>query len=70
MLEMMLEKEWSCNLFEMLSLSVFNPLLANCMKGGMHVIMSKGRSFCTIFKWAWKGNGLKLLAPIAFNKNG
>ncbi len=31
------------------------------MKGGMHVIMSKGRGFDTNFKWAWKDNEPKLL---------
>ncbi len=44
-------------------------LSTNCSKGGTHVIAPGGRSFRVDFKCAWKGNGLKLLTPITFNKN-
>jgi hypothetical protein len=40
------------------------------MKGGMDVIMSKGRSSNTNFKWAWKENEPKLPKLITSNKNG
>jgi len=44
--------------------------LANYMKGKMHVIMSKGRSFDINFKWASNENERKLPTLITCNKNG
>jgi hypothetical protein len=43
MLKMMLEKEWSCNLFEMPFWNQYEPLFTYCMKKGMqnHHIQNK-----------------------------
>lgn len=71
MSKMMLEKEWSCNLkHAMISYSQFIPLSTNYTKGRMQITTSRGRSLHVDFKWAWMGNILELLAPIAFNNNG
>jgi hypothetical protein len=41
---MMLEKEWSCNLFEMPIWNQYEPLFTNCMKRGMQTITSKEKA--------------------------
>ncbi len=43
--------------------------LANCSKGGTHVVDPRGKNFRINFRCAWKGRGPELLAPIASNKN-
>ncbi len=69
MSKIILKKELLCNLFEMFFRSWSNPLSVNCIKRGIHVIMSEEKNSCANVKWAWKGNGPKLLTPIASNKN-
>jgi hypothetical protein len=66
---MMLEKEWLCSLFEIVSWSGYAPLSTSYSKGAKHVVITKGRSSRNNFKCAWEGNELELLAPIASNKN-
>jgi len=51
-LEMILVKEWSCNLFEIFSLRQSMPLLANCSKRGTHGTTPNGRRSHTNFKCA------------------
>jgi hypothetical protein len=70
MSEMMLEKERSCSFFEIVSLSQFIPLLANCSNKCRHAVTIEGRNFWDNFKCTWKGNEFELLAPITTNKNG
>jgi hypothetical protein len=67
---MMLEKEWLCNMFEMLSRNRFIPLSTNYTKRGTQATTNKRKNSHANFKWASKGSGPKLLAPIASNKNG
>jgi len=69
-LEMMLEKEWSCNFFEMFSWSQFIPFFTNCPKRGTQATTSRGKSSCANLKCVYKGNKLELSTFIASNKNG
>jgi len=45
------------------------PFLKKCSKKGMQACVIGRHRSCTNLRWAWNGNGLKLLAFINFNKN-
>jgi hypothetical protein len=64
------EKDWSWNLFEIISWNQFVPLYANCSNKGRHVAATKRRNSRNNFKCAWKGSEPKLLTLITSNKNG
>jgi hypothetical protein len=68
--DMILEKECSCTLFEMFSLKQFVLLFDSYSNGRIQPWTIKGRRSQAHLKWAWNGNGPKLLAPITPNKNG
>jgi len=38
---MMLKKEWSCNLFEIISWNQFAPFSTSCLNKGKHIVTSK-----------------------------
>jgi hypothetical protein len=42
------------SIFNVILKLIYFPLFANCTKGGMQVITSKGKNSYTNFKWAWK----------------
>jgi hypothetical protein len=52
----------------MFSYNQQEPFSTNYMKGGMYATTFEGRSYHANLKWAWKGNKLELLTPIALNK--
>jgi hypothetical protein len=64
MSKMMLKKEWLCNLYKMLIYSLFCK--SHKRRNTNHHIQWKELPLS--FKWALRGNGLELLAPITSNK--
>jgi len=70
MLEMMLENEWSCTLFEIIFWSRFAPFSTSCSNMDKHVIAIGGKNFQHNLMCIWKGSELELLASMASNKNG
>jgi hypothetical protein len=70
MSKMVIKKECLCNLSKMIFWADLILFFTNCTKWRMQPTIYGGRNSHAIFKWAWKGNGLKLLAPITSNKNG
>jgi hypothetical protein len=54
----MIIKEWSCNLFKILSWRRFAPLLPNCSKGG-HILQRLGEEAFTLISNVL-GNGVAL----------